>query len=48
VPQPGLVAYFKLNEGTGQIGADTTANANDGVLGFMINVENSDPAWTSE
>jgi hypothetical protein len=48
VPQPGLVAYYKLNEGTGQIGADTTANANDGALGFTLNVENSDPAWTSE
>ena len=28
--------------------ADTTANANDGVLGFTINVDNSDPAWEGE
>ena len=41
----GLVAYWPLNEGSGQIVADASGNGNDGVLGDASSVETSDPVW---
>ncbi len=46
--EPGLVAYYRLNEGTGQTGFDASPMGNDGVLGSTINVENNDPLWASQ
>ena len=45
--EPGLVAYFRLNEGAGQTGFDATENSNDGLLSSTINIENNDPDWVS-
>lgn len=36
--EPGLVAYFKLREGTGSVARDSTAAANHGVI--------ADPGWS--
>jgi len=46
--EPGLVAYYRFNENSGQTGSDETANSNDGVLGTTNNVDNSDPLWVTE
>ena len=41
----GLVAYWPLNEGAGQIVADASGNGNDGVLGDLDSAEINDPVW---
>jgi hypothetical protein len=43
--QTGLVAYYRLNEGTGQNILDGTANGNNGILGSTTGVDVNDPAW---
>ena len=43
--EPGLMGYYRLNEGTGQTGFDASPVGNDGVLGSTINVETNDPLW---
>ncbi len=46
---PGPVAYWKFDEGQGQITYDQTSNNNDGTLGRTSNVESSyDPQWQTE
>ena len=42
--EPGLVAYFKLNEGVGQTAGDS-AGSNDGRLGTSTGADSADPTW---
>lgn len=46
--ESGLVAYYPLNKGSGQIGVDATVNGNSGVLGSTSSVEGNDPLWESD
>ncbi len=46
--QAELVAYWPLNEGSGQIAADASANGNDGTLGDTTNPETADPVWVTD
>ena len=46
--EAGLVAYYPLNKGSGQIGVDATVNGNSGVLGSTTSVEDNDPHWESD
>jgi hypothetical protein len=41
----GLVGYWDLDEGEGQIVYDLSGNGNDGRLGSTADVDESDPAW---
>jgi hypothetical protein len=43
----GLIAYYKMDEGTGQVVYDATANNLDGYLGANNTVEVIDPAWAA-
>jgi hypothetical protein len=45
--EAGLVGYWPMDEGTGQIVADVSANGLDGTLGASSASEASDPAWTT-
>jgi len=44
--QPGLIGYWRFNEGTGQSVADATSNANHGFRGASAATESTDPAWS--
>jgi predicted GH43/DUF377 family glycosyl hydrolase len=44
---PKTVAYWKLDEGSGQYAYDESANKNDGVLGGSTSSTTSDPTWTT-
>ncbi len=43
--EPGLIAYYRFNEGTGQTAADATLNAHDGQLGSTAGADEADPVW---
>ena len=43
--ESGVVAYYKLNEGSGQAVADGTVNNYDGILGSTTGVDDNDPIW---
>lgn len=43
---PGLRSYWKLNEGSGQLGLDAAGNA-DMILGWSANNTNRDPQWST-
>lgn len=43
----GLIAYFPLNEGAGQVVQDHSINANNGTLGADNTTESVDPTWIS-
>lgn len=43
--EPGLIGYWKFDEGAGQIVLDNCPLANQGVLGFTTAIEAEDPAW---
>jgi hypothetical protein len=45
--EPGLVAYYRFDEGSGQILNDTTANQNDGQLGSTPSNDSNDPTWVT-
>ena len=45
--ETGLVAYFRFNEGAGQIVSDATTNNNSGTLGTSSGDDSSDPFWVS-
>ncbi len=45
--EPGLEVYLQMNEGSGQVAADTTANNRDATLGTDMTVETTDPTWVS-
>ncbi|MCG8403716.1 MAG: M6 family metalloprotease domain-containing protein [Phycisphaerales bacterium] len=43
--EPGLVGYWRFNEGSGQQTADFSPNGNNGTLGSSFVVDGSDPSW---
>jgi hypothetical protein len=43
--EPGLVAYWRFDEGSGQVAHDSTSYAHDGQLGVSPAAEPSDPQW---
>ncbi|RLD55818.1 MAG: hypothetical protein DRJ05_12340 [Bacteroidetes bacterium] len=43
--ETSLIAYYPLNEGTGQTSADLSQNNNTAILGGTIAIEPSDPSW---
>ncbi len=46
--EPGLLGYWRFNEGAGQVITDTTAYGVDGVLGSTPASESDDPQWTNQ
>jgi hypothetical protein len=44
-PDSGLVAYWRMNEGTGQVAGDLTTNGNDARLGSTTGGDANDPLW---
>jgi hypothetical protein len=45
--EPGLVAYYNFNEGTGQVLGDLTTYHNDGLLGATVAADDADPVWVA-
>lgn len=45
--EPGLVAYWQLDEGSGDTATDATGNAHDMRLGDEVGADSADPAWVS-
>ena len=45
--EAGLVAYYTMNDGAGQILRDVTGRGHDGTLGFSAGTDIKDPAWAS-
>ena len=45
--QPGMLAYFKFNEGAGQTTANLVTGGPTGTLGATTAVEARDPQWTN-
>lgn len=45
IDDPSLVGYWGLDEGTGQVAADSSLYGNDGMLGSTPEVDDSDPVW---
>ena len=43
--ETGLVAYYPLNEGTGQAAGDASGHGNAGILGPTSFAEGQDPTW---
>lgn len=43
--EPGLVGYWRLDEGSGQAVLDSSPNQNDGRLGISPEPDASDPIW---
>jgi len=43
--EPGLVGYWRLNEGSGQAVLDGTSHHNDGRLGALPGSDDQDPLW---
>ena len=43
-----LIAYWPLNEGSGQIAGDASGNGNDGTFGDTIAVDSDDPVWVTD
>jgi hypothetical protein len=43
----GLMAYYRLNEGSGQTVGDATSNAYNGTMGASSSIASDDPAWTA-
>jgi hypothetical protein len=45
--EPGLIGYWRMNEGSGQVISDLSVYHNNGVLGATANIESSDPVFTA-
>lgn len=45
LPQSGLVAYWRFDEGAGQVAHDASGLGHDGRLGWTSSPEASDPVW---
>jgi hypothetical protein len=43
--EPGLVGYWKFDEGSGQTAYDSTVNGNNGQLGSTPGIDPDDPSW---
>jgi hypothetical protein len=48
IVQDGLLAEWRLDEGSGQVITDYTGNGHNGVLGFSAGVDGFDPIWTAQ
>ena len=46
--EPGLLGYWRFDEGAGQAVADTAPFGAHGVLGSTAAIESDDPQWTSQ
>jgi len=44
--EQGLIAYWNLDEGTGQVARDISINGLDAKLGTSVNADQCDPGWT--
>ena len=44
---PGLVAYWRLDEGSGDVGFDLTGNGHDMQLGEVAGPDSGDPTWVT-
>jgi hypothetical protein len=42
---PGVIAHWKMDEGTGQYAYDTSVNSNNGTLGSSNDTDTNDPSW---
>ncbi|MBP9200936.1 MAG: LamG domain-containing protein, partial [Gemmatimonadales bacterium] len=45
--QPGLVGYWRFDDGTGQAAHDASIHASDGILGQLPLPDVADPTWTT-
>jgi hypothetical protein len=45
--ETGLVGYWRLDEGEGQVAYDSTSNHNDGQLGSSPSSDSNDPLWVA-
>ncbi len=45
--EPGLIGYWHLDEGEGQIVHDISTKANHGYLGNLLEADPADPTWVS-
>ena len=43
--ESGLVGYWRLNDGSGQVAHDSTSNGNNGQLGSTSGIGTDDPTW---
>ena len=43
----GLIAYWRLDEGTGDVAADITSNGHDMQLGNSAGADAGDPTWVA-
>jgi hypothetical protein len=43
--EPGLIGYWRFDEGQGQIVQDMTSNQNHGTLGMDAGIGSDDPSW---
>jgi Concanavalin A-like lectin/glucanases superfamily len=48
IVSPGLVAYYRFDEGSGQTLADQSGNGHDGTLGSTAGADTNDPSWVAE
>lgn len=46
-PQSGLVAYWRFDDGSGQVASDSSGLGHHGRLGWTNSTEASDPTWES-
>lgn len=44
----GLIGYWRLNEGQGQVARDRTGLGHRATLGTAATVETADPTWTTD
>src|SRR6185369_9914552 len=43
--EPGLVAYWRFDEGAGQVLHDSSTNGHDALLGSSAQADGADPTW---
>lgn len=48
IVQNGLIAEWRLDEGSGQAITDYSGNGHNGVLGFSAGADGFDPTWTAQ
>lgn len=46
--EPGLVGYYSMNEGSGDVVADLSSSNNNGYLGNSSGTKSSDPQWAMD
>jgi hypothetical protein len=48
IVQAGLVVYYRLDEGSGQVVTDHSGNGHNGTLGSTAGADTNDPSWVPE